>query len=557
MKKKFIATILTAALATTMIFTGCGGSSTQGAKNEQKKTAQSGGVLNADLPEIKTLDSSQAQDTASFTPIGASFEGLARVNDKKVELAAAKECKVSSDNQTYTFTLKDLKWSDGKPVIAKDFEYAWKRLVDPKTKAPYSTFLNGIVKNAEKISEGKGNPDELGVKAKDDKTLVVTLERPVPYFKEITAFSALVPLRSDIVEAQGDKYGSDPTKMVFNGPFIVESWQKGGKTVLKKNDKYYDAKDVKLDGATFQDIKELPTKYQMFSAKQLDVISATGEYRDKLKKDADNGKCVFNSEKMPISFYNMFNMNGKNKLLMNSKIRLALSLAVDRDTYVNKIYKRGFVAYGLIPETIKCIDKDFRKEVPEPLKAVVDKKQDPKALFIEGLKELKMDPNPSKYTFSYMTHGSDAFEKQSGEYFQNQWKTKIGVNITLKQPASFADYLTKCQAGEFDIAISGWGADYNDPSSMINVFAKDGGNNQSKYYNTKYEELMNKANNELNPAKRVQLFKEAEELIVVEDAGIAPVFYKDLSMSRQKNVKGLQYPSFGATYELKWASIEK
>ncbi|KGN03556.1 peptide ABC transporter substrate-binding protein [Clostridium novyi A str. 4570] len=556
MKKKVLAVMLTAALATTMLFTGCG-SSSKGAKEAGKTTAKSGGTLNVDLPEIKTLDSAQSQDNISATPIGAAFEGLTRANNGKMELAAAKECKVSEDKKTYTFTLRDLNWTDGKPVTAKDFEYAWKRLVDPKTKAPYSTFINGIVKNAEKISGGKGNPEELGVKAKDDKTLVVTLEKPVPFFEELTAFTALFPVRRDIVEAQGEKYGSDPTKMVFNGPFVVESWQKGGKTVLKKNDKYYDAKDVKLDGVVFQDIKELPTKYQMFSAKQLDSIGATGEYREKLKMDGEKGKCVFKTAKTPSAFYMIYNMNGKNKLLTNPKIRLALSLAMDRETYVNKIYKRGFVAYGLIPETIKCIDKDFRAEVPEPLKAVIAEKKDPKALFVEGLKELKIDPDPSKYTLNYMSQGAAAFDKQSGEYFQNQWKTKIGVNVNITQPASFSDYLTKCQSGEFEIAMSGWGADYNDPSSMTDVFSKSNGNNHSKYYNAKYEEIIAKANAELDPAKRLDLFKQAEQLLVVEDAGIAPVFYKDLSSAEQNYVKGIQNPAFGASMELKWASIEK
>lgn len=556
MKKKIVAMLLTTALATTMLFTGCG-STNKEAKDSGKTTAQSGGTLNVDLPEIKTLDSAQSQDNISATPIGAAFEGLTRTNNGKVELAAAKECKISEDKKTYTFILRDLNWTDGKPVIAKDFEYAWKRLVNPKTKSPYVTFINGIVKNADKISAGKVKVEELGVEAKDDKTLVVTLEKPVPYFEELTAFTALFPVRRDIVEAQGDKYGSDPTKMVFNGPFVIESWQKGGKTILKKNAKYYDAKTVKLDKIVFQDIKELSTKYQMFSAKQLDSIGATGEYRDKLKKDSEAGKCVFKSEKTPSAFYMIFNMDGKHKLLMNPKIRLALSLAMDRETYVNKIYKRGFVAYGLIPETIKCIDKEFRKEVPEPLKAVVAEKKDPKALFIEGLKELKMDPDPSKYTLNYMSQGSAAFDKQSGEYFQNQWKTKIGVNINIKQPASFSDYLTKCQSGEFEIAMSGWGADYNDPSSMTGVFRKDDGNNHGKYYNAKYEEIVTKANDELDAAKRLELFKQAEQLIVNEDAGIAPAFYKDLSSAEQNYVKGVQNPAFGPSQEFKWASIEK
>ncbi|CAG7840137.1 peptide ABC transporter substrate-binding protein [Clostridium novyi B str. ATCC 27606] len=555
MKRKVLAVLLTTALATTMLFTGCG--SKQGANGAGNKSAQNGGILNVDLSEIKTLDSAQTQDTASGTAVNAAFEGLTRVNNTKVELAVAKECKVSDDKKTYTFTLKDLKWTDGKPVTAKDFEYAWKRLVDPKTKAPFSTFINGVVKNATKISTGKGKVEELGVKAKDDKTLVVELEKPVPYFEEQLAHTALFPQRKDIVEAQGDKYGSDPSKMVFNGPFVIESWQKGSKTILKKNDKYYDTTNVKLDKIVLQDIKELPTKYQMFSSKQLDLIQGTGEYAEKLKKDADAGKCNLRLGKTLSTFYMMFNMNGKNKLLMNPKIRLALSLAVDRETYINRIYKRGFVSYGLIPDTMKCGDKDFRKEVPEPLKEIINQNKDPKALFIEGLKELKMDEDPSKYTLNYMEQGSDAFRKQCAEYYQNQWKTKLGVNITIKQPASFADYLTKCQAGEFDIAVSGWIADFNDPLSMMASFMKNDGNNHSKYYNTKYEEAIKKAEQESDSGKRLELFKQAENIIVAEDAGISPIFSKDVRVAEQKKVKGVQSPACGCEYEFKWASVEK
>lgn len=555
MKRKVLAVLLTTALATTMLFTGCG--SKQGANGAGNKSAQSGRILNVDLPEIKTLDSAQGQDVASGTAVNAAFEGLTRVNNKKVELAAAKECKVSDDKKTYTFTLKDLKWTDGKPVTAKDFEYAWKRLVDPKTKAPFSTFINGVVKNATKISAGKGHVEELGVKAKDDKTLVVELEKPVPYFEEQLAHTVLFPQRKDIIEAQGEKYGSDPSKMVFNGPFVIESWQKGSKTILKKNDKYYDTANVKLDKIVLQDIKELPTKYQMFSSKQLDLIQGTGEYAEKLKKDADAGKCNLRVGKTLSTFYMMFNMNGKNKLLMNPKIRLALSLAVDRETYINRIYKRGFVSYGLIPDTMKCGDKDFRKEVPEPLKEIINQNKDPKALFIEGLKELKMDEDPSKYTLNYMEQGSDAFRKQCAEYYQNQWKTKLGVNITIKQPASFADYLTKCQAGEFDIAVSGWIADFNDPVSMMSNFIKNDGNNYSKYYNTKYEEAIKKAEQESDSGKRLELFKQAENIIVAEDAGIAPIFSKDVRVAEQKKVKGVQSPACGCEYEFKWASVEK
>lgn len=553
MKKKLLSVLLSATLALSVVLTGCGGG--KATNDAAKGGAKAGGTLNMQLPEVKSLDSAQGQDQASFTPIGAAFEGLARVNDGKVEPAAA-TWKVSDDKKTYTFTLKDLNWTDGKAVSAKDFEYAWKRLVNPATKSPYGTLLNGVVKNAEAFSTGKAKADDMGVKASDDKTLVVQLERPVPYFLQLVAFASLYPVRQDIVEAQGDKYGTDPTKMVFNGPYVITEWQKGAKMTLKKNDKYYDATTVKLDTVTFQDIKELQTQYQMFTAKQLDVDPATGEYAQKFKDDAAAGKNVYIEKKAPSSFYMMFNQNGKNKLLLNSKIKLALSLAIDRESFINKIYKRGFVSYSLVPDVINAGDINFRTQVPEPLKAVFDEKKDVKALFIEGLKELKLDPDPSKYTIKYLSQNNAAIDKQMSEYFQNQWQTKIGVKIALEAPASFADYLVKAQAGEFEIAMSGWGADYNDPDTFIGLFQKDNGNNHSKYNNPKYEDILKKLAAETDDAKRVELFKQAEQLLIVEDAGIAPIFYKDTRSAEQNYVKGVQYPAFGGLYEVKWAYVE-
>nr|WP_272507287.1 peptide ABC transporter substrate-binding protein [Clostridium aestuarii] len=516
-----------------------------------------GNNISLDVPVTKTLDSSLGSDMASFTTINACFEGLARSNSDKPEPAGAKEWKISDDGKVYTFTLRDNTWSDGKPVTAQDYEYAWKRLLNPNTKATYAFFLMGV-KNASKYYKGQAKTEDLGIKALDEKTFQVTLVQPMPYFLQMTAFPVLSPLRKDIVETQGDKYGTDISKMVFNGPFAISEWQKGAKTILKKNDKYWDKDNVKLDSVNLVVTKELSTKYQMFSSKELDAIPATGEYAQKLKDDGQAQKCKYLEEVMPSAFYMEMNQTGKNKLLTNAKIRLALSLAIDREAYVNKIYKRGFVATGLVPTGLSCGDANtkFRDNVKEPLTPVLAENRNLKALFKEGLKELGLESDPSKYTIRYLPQNNDAFNRQSAEFFQNQWQSKLGVNIKLDSAASFSDSINKLQTGNFEIAMSGWGADFDDPISFIGLFQKDNGNNYGKYNGPKYEAIVEKINNETDNAKRMELFKQAEKVLIVEDAGIAPVFYKDKRYASQNNIKELQFPSFGPMYEFKWTSTE-
>ncbi|MCY6370566.1 peptide ABC transporter substrate-binding protein [Clostridium ganghwense] len=528
----------------TTVLSGCG--KTEEAKKEV--------VLNLEEPAIRTLDSALASDVASFNAVNACFEGLARGNNDKPEPAGAEKWEISEDGKVYTFTLKDHKWSDDKPVTAQDYEYAWKRILDPNTKSTYAFFLMGI-KNASKYYKGEAKAEDVGIKAVDEKTFRVELEQPIPYFLQMMSFPLLVPLRKDIVEPQGKKYGTDITKMVFNGPYVMTDWQKGSKLSVKKNDKYYDEANVKVDKVNFMVIKEMPTKYQMLSGGELDCAPLTGEYVQKAKDDAKAGKIQLLEEAAPTSFYMIFNQTGKNKLLTNAKIRKALSLAINREDYVNKVYKRGFVAYGVVPTKLLCGDKEFRNEVEEPLKAIMGK-EDPKALFVEGLKELGLDQDPSKHTLRYLPQGSSAFDRQSAEFFQSIWKKNIGVNIKLDAAASFADYLTKTQNGNFEIAMSGWGADFNDPDSFIGLFQKDNGNNYGKYNSAKYEAILQKLSKETDNAKRIELFKEAEKVLIIEDAGIAPTHYKDKRYAQQKRVKGLQFPSFGGTYELKWASVE-
>ncbi|WP_315122090.1 peptide ABC transporter substrate-binding protein [uncultured Clostridium sp.] len=547
--KKTIATLIAATMLLSTALAGCGGGGDKKPAGEAKEQA-----ITLIVSPSKTLDLSKATDQMSSNAINAFTEGLTRYNNDKAEAAIAESWTTSPDGLKWTFKLRDAEWSDGKKVTAKDFEYSWKRLLDPATKAQYATFLF-VLKNGRDYYDGKAKAEDIGVKAVDEKTLEVELENPTPYFLELTAAAQLYPLREDIVKAEGDKYGTDVSKMVFNGPFAIENYERGSKIQLKKNDKYWDKDTVKLDKVTFQVAEEMNTRYNMFINKQIDGTAIVGEHVQKMKDEAAAGKYKILDSVGPSTFYILMNQGREdsNKLLTNSKIRLALSLAIDREAYVNNVYKRGVISYGLIPFGLASGDKEFREMFPEPLKAI---NKDPKELFVEGLKELNMDPDPSKHTLKYLPQGSSANDRAYAEFFQGQWKEKIGVNITIDSAADFGDYLVKTEGGQFEMAMAGWGADYNDPMSYAELFVSNNGNNNGKFKNAEYDEIVRKLEKEGDQSKRTELYRRAEEILLIEDAGIAPVFYKDKIHFRQNYVEGIQYPSFGGLYELKWTSVE-
>ncbi|MGL4742315.1 MAG: peptide ABC transporter substrate-binding protein [Sarcina sp.] len=515
-------------------------------------TEESKNTLDLTTGAIKTLDSVKSSDSQSFNIIQNTQENLLVYDNNKLAPGAASSYDVSSDNTTYTFHLRPgMKWSDGKPLTSEDFKYAWLRLLDRKVAAPYSFFLFGV-KNGEAYFQGKVSKDQVAIQTPNPETLVVTLEKPIPYFAQLVASPALAPEREDIVNQFGDKYGTTPQNTVYSGPFTVESWQKGSKIVLKKNPEYWNANNIKLDKVVFSEIKEASTSYQMFLNNQLDVIGGTGDYIMKLKEGATAGKWNEITDVAPSVFYNQYNL--ESKLLSNPKIRLALSIAMNREDLTSIIQKRNIPAYGLVPDGIVVGNLDYRKQVPQPLKAVMN--QDPKALFIEGLKELNLDADPSKYTLKYLLQSSDTRSKTLGEFSQDVWSKKIGVNIQLVTSADFADFLNKLDRGEFDIASSGWGADYNDPMTFLDLFTPQNASNYGKYDDPKVNELVKSLGNISNDEERLKIYSQIEKIEVVDNPAVSPTYYSDVYVFMNKKVKGLQMPKFGGTYQLRWTSIE-
>lgn len=550
--KKVVALLLSLVMVMSFALAGCGKQS-----STSSGTTSSPQILNAYIEgDAQTLDSVKSSDDATIITYNDAQEGLVRyVDDGKItsiEPAGAEKWDISEDGLTWTFHLRDYKWSDGKNVTANDYVYSWLRLLNKDTAAPYSYFLY-VVKGAEEYNNGTGTADQVGIKAVDDKTFQVTLIRPIPYFAEITGFRPLVPQRKDNVEAEGDKFGQDPSKVLYSGPFVIDQWVKGSKIVLKKNPNYWDAANVKLDGIVFNIVKEKTTQAQMFEGKQLDFILAENEYLDKYTKEAEQNNYTHINKVFPKTAYVFYNYKDSNKLFSNQKIRTAFSLAFDREELAKNIYKGWSPAYGYVPFGMTSGTTEYRSVVPEPLKDV--KVADVKELFKEGLKEAGLDPDGS-YEVSLVASGSTATNRNAAEWYQNQWQTKLGVKVKIDFVDSTSQLVTVTDSGKYQIGMLQWGADFNDPINFLDMFISNSENNHASFSDPKYDELIKTINLESDSNKRIELFKQAEKMLIVDDCAISPTVYQTKDLFVQSNVKNVMLPLFGCSYEFKYASKE-
>lgn len=466
-RKKTFVSFLSIAVLSLSLLAGCGGRDEEASSPASSGPAVADQTLNIIGYDYTSLDPSVVSEKASFTAIGNIGEGLFRQvsKDGKTvnELAGADKMTVSDDKTVYTFHIRDSQWSDGKPVTADDYVTSWRRLADPKVSKGYLSFLDEIgVKGA--TPTGVDNPEDLGVKALDDKTFQVTLKAPNPYFESTLVFKALYPVREDKVKELGSQFGIDYKNMVYNGPFIISDYEKGSKIIYKKNDKYWDAKNIKLETANAIVVNEPATYNKMFDSKKLDVIFGVGDFIKPLEDRANAGEIQEMKSNDPRVNYYIFNT--KNKFLSNSKVRLAISLAYNRETQLDAVWKTNTVAYGNVPQGILVGQDEYRQKVPEPLKAV---QEDPKALLTEGLKELGADPDPSQINLKLLLTQQNSTLSAQAQYIQSQLKQNLGINLTISFAVDNPSYIRSRSAGEFDICAGSWGADYNDAISRSSI----------------------------------------------------------------------------------------
>ncbi|SMO82986.1 peptide ABC transporter substrate-binding protein [Melghirimyces algeriensis] len=542
MVRKRLIPVLAVVTVISLLLTACGGLGPSGATGPKKKSLDKKQVLNMTFPaEPPSLDSAVTTDVTSFDILNNVMEGLYRLDkDNRPEPAIATGVDISDDKKTYTFHLRDAKWSDDKPVTAQDFEYAWKRALNPKTKGEYAKIFYAI-RNAKAYNTGKVSANEVGIQAVDDKTLRVELEDPIPYFLSLTTFALYLPQRKDIVEKYGSKYATEPEYMVYNGPFNLSEWKHEQRLILEKSDTYWDRHTVSLTKVNFDIVKETNTGANLYTTGQTDITQLDSELAEAFKKSP---------EFLPVSgsAVHYLQFNTSNNFFSNKKIRKAISYAIDREALVKVLKNGSKPAYGLVPPSIVNSDnKNFRKQVGDGHQYNPAEAQ---RLLKEGMKELEIEELPSEIRLlSY-----DDYRKDAAIVIQEQLKTNLGFNVLI-DPQPFKQKLELEANGQFQISFAGWSADYNDPMTFLDIFVSDGAFNRGNWSNKQYDQLIQQSmGNKEYKARAKDLVK--AETILNEEVPIAPLYYAGTVYLQKQYVKELVRHPVGSGLSLKWTYID-
>lgn len=558
MKRNKMLSLLGMTATSALLLAACGGGGNNEATSSSSKPADSDidkeQVLNLiESGEIPTMDSVLNTDVVGGNVMNNVFEGLYRqgLEGELVLGMLEEEPKVSEDNLTYTFKIReDANWSNGDPVTADDFVYAWQRLADPTVAASYNYMIQDIVENATEIIGGEKEPSELGAKAVDEKTLEVKLVRAVPYFKDLLTLPMYYPQNQAYVEELGDKFASNSDSLVYNGPFTLTEWDGTGLSwVYKKNEDYWDVDNVKLDTINFDVVKETSTALNLYETGGIDRMRLSGEYVQTQQDNED-----LRVEPTSSVFYFKFNQerNGQKTDLANENIRKGLAMAFDKEAYAETVLQNGSLpANGLVPQGL-AVDpdtgKDFRDQNGDLLEFNVEEAQ---KYFKKGLEEIGKD----NLTLEILgDDGENA--KKSLEYMQGQLTQNL-PNLEIKlRNVPFKVRLEADTKQDYDIEMSGWGADYADPINFLELFASDNGNNKSSYANDEYDALIKKSLSEVNDLEARWVGMLDAEKILMETAGIAPIYQRYNSVLEKPYVKDIAAHLVGAEYSYKWAYVD-
>ncbi|GMA48122.1 peptide ABC transporter substrate-binding protein [Tetragenococcus muriaticus] len=545
MKKKIVWGWMSLMMTTTLV--GC--TTGQNAENTSSENGNEQTVNLMESNEVASMNTLVTQDTASINAQVHVFEGLYRIDqDNEVVPAVATDMpEISEDGRTYTIQLRDdANWSNGDPVTADDFVYAWQRLASPENEANYMFLLDGTIENGAEIINDGMSPEELGVTAINDKELEIQLEKPVPYFTSLMTFPPFFPQNEAFVEEQGREYGNNSEQILSNGAFNMENWDQSSiEWDLTKNPEYYDADKVQLENVHVDVIKEAVTSFNLFQSGELDQAEIFGEH---VKQNEDNPDL----QKVPDSkiFYFKMNQqkNDQDTIFANSDVRKAIAYAIDKESIVDEVLADGSSAsYGYIP-------KDFVKN-PE---TEADFREDAGVLMESNEEKAKEHWDKAKeeigdeITIELLTSDEDD-EKKVAEAVQYQLQEALpGLTLEVKSvPLNNSIELTS--NSEYELAMGRWGPDYQDPMTYLESLRSP---NNTNYESEDYNELLDQISNDYgnDPETRWQAMIEAERILVEEDTAIVPLYQQTRSLLINDNLNGMYYPSFGASTIFKYAT---
>lgn len=518
----------------------------------QDKASSEKSVNFVNKENIPTMDPALATDESSFAFLRSTMGGLYRLNlDGKLVPELATDHKVSADGLTWTFKIREnAKWENGDPITANDFVYAWRRAIDPATGSEYGPYLmNNVIKNATAISNGEMSPDQLGVRAEDDFTLVVELENPTPYFENLTSFGTLFPLNQKFVEEQGDKFATSSDTLLASGPYKLTNWTSTSDSwELVKNDNYWDADTVQMDKIHFDVVKDPQTAANLYEEGSVDRVNLTSDLVDQYSGNDD-------FVTIPNTFVYFIKFNQKaNDALANKNIRAAISRAFDKEAIVLEILNDGSIAAnGLVPTGFVSMPEsreDFRKVSGDLVTFDKTKAQE---YWKKGLSEIGKD----KVELELLADDDEA-TKSIVEYIANQLETNLpGLTVTIKQVPK-EQRLDLEDAGDYQMEVSRWGPDFEDPYTFMSLFTTDSGNNKMGYSNAEYDQLISETSTTLatDNEARYKNFVKAEK-ILFDDAAIAPIYQNARAELVNPKLKGVPNKPVVSAYEFKWLDIKK
>ncbi len=464
--------------------------------------------------EPSSLDVAKFLDTYSRSVMYNILEPLTRVQNGVVTGAGAESWEISEDGLTYTFHLRDNRWSDGQAVVAGDYLYALQRQADPTNAWPLASDMYSIA-GFEDVFSGAAAADALGVTAPDDKTLVITLGNADAGFLTNTD---IFPCRQDYAEKYGDQYGADADKIIGCGPFVLKEWNHSSSLVFEKNDQYWEADAVKLTKYTSHIMEDVNAMMSSFENGSLDYVSVSNiDYIHKFSADSN-----LTSKKMSAARTFMIVFNCEDPVFSNQKIRLAFSLALDRETMAEIITGgTGTVATGLIPNECNVGSLNFREAAGDVIGKLQNENPDPKALLIAGMEEAGLGSDPSALTVKFAWGATTADARTYSELIQQMWQETLGVKVELEFNDS-STHMSNVNTGNYQMASTSWGAN-PEPWFQLSRWAnKKGG--QSRWANSEYMQLVKQGVSTQDEAQRLELYRQAEEMLLSE-AAIAPCYW--------------------------------
>lgn len=535
------------ALVCSVILAGCtsqqagssSGENTQAEQGEPQQTATEQTLRINMFSEPTTIDPGIAQDIPSMAVARAAFDGLLRLGtDGELHEAVAERYDVSEDQLTWTFHLRDTQWSNGDPVTAHDFEYAWKRVLDPATGSGYA-YQMYYLKNGAKAHSGEVPMDEVGVKAIDDKTLVVTLENPAPYFPQLVASVTYFPVNKQVVEAN-PQWANEADTYVVNGPFVIKEWQHKSKIEFAKNENYWDKDQVKLSAMTFYMIEDATTELSMFESGELDwagsplgdlPLDAIPALKDsgQLKTQATAGTYwyVYNTDKVPFN---------------NKKIRQAFAYAINRQEITDNILMgKGDVALGILPPSMWFKPEGYFQDGDV---------ETAKKLLAEGMRELGIRELPE----IEILYNTSEVHQRIATVIQDQWRKAFGIEVKLKNVENKVRN-EELEQGNFQIGRASWIGDFNDPINFLEVFRDVGGTNDSRWHSEQFKQLLLDSAKESNTEARNKLLAQADA-ILMDELPVVPIYYYTYAWVQKDSVKDVVIDALGFI-DFKYASNAK